>query len=121
MDWQAFLKKHHRAIIAWCIILMIAPFFIEIIIVADVLGAEVAVSFFVLLFNDYKNRFILKLHQAKEIFKTLCLIIQQHPIAQGHIYGFHLVMSVACVLMTGSVIYATAVWYPILILGQQSP
>ncbi|MGI9278262.1 MAG: hypothetical protein ACR2PX_01335 [Endozoicomonas sp.] len=116
MDW---IKKNYKKVLLWCLVLSIAPFFIEIVFIADVLGAEVAIGFLILLLKDFYHTFWIRVQQYKAILKSIVRLIELHPVSQTHVYVFHTTASVVFLLVTGSMLYSMAVWYPIALLGHK--
>lgn len=116
MNW---LKQNRKAIFYWCIILAIAPLFVEIILIAQIMGAETAVAFLLLLLRELRLNWQVRLYQINQLFASCIKIIQNHPICQANVYFCHVTGSVVALVVTGSLTYSVLVWYPVAIIGDK--
>lgn len=116
-----WIKGNYKTILLWCLIIALAPFFIEAIFLANLFGAEVTIGFLALLFNGYKSSINYKIQRFKEISKetanAVSYIIAHHPAFQTNFYLMHSTLSLLSLLFLGSLTYAILVWYPILLIG----
>lgn len=116
-----WIKENYKTILWWCLIIALAPFFIEAIFLANLFGAEVTIGFLALLFNGYRSSINYKIQRFKEISKetanAISYIIAHHPAFQTNVYLMHSTLSLLSLLFFGSLSYAIFVWYPILIFG----
>ena len=116
MNW---IKKNRKAIFYWCLVLAVAPVFFEIVFFAQIMGAEVAVGFLLLLFRELKMNWQLRVYQANQFCQSCFKILQNHPICHTKIYLFHVTTSIGAFAITGVLAYTVLVWYPIVILGDR--
>ena len=115
---KKWLVKNRKTIFYWAIILCIAPVFIEVIFLADLMGAEVTVGFLALLYKEYKAIFLFKLGRFREEVSLIIKLFLKHPAFEPRIYFFHSVMSVFALVVFGSVTYSILIWYPVILGGK---
>lgn len=99
------------------VLMAIIPFAVELVFVAEVMGAEVTVLFFVYWLKDQWQQFDARYQQLRESVHNLALIISTHAIGDSRVFLAHAAVSVTLFALTGSLYYLTAVWYPVLLLG----
>ncbi|ARN73842.1 hypothetical protein BST96_06770 [Oceanicoccus sagamiensis] len=116
MNW---IKTNRRLIICWAIILLVAPFFTEALLFANIMGAEATVGFLVLLYSEYKANYELRKYQIREFASLVFRTLQDHPICQINIYCFHTSSSIVLLVVTGSMTYAILAWYPLLAVSNK--
>ena len=114
MKW---IKKHYKTILIWLVLLAVAPLMLEILFIANMMGAEVAFGFLLLFIKQIYENWQAHLHQAKALLKAAYQIIQAHPICQTNIYIFHVCLSMAVLFFSGSMAYSVLVWYPVTLLN----
>ena len=112
MNW---LKKNKNAIMCWVVILAVAPFFMEVLFFANIVGAEATVGFLILLFNEYKTNYELRKYQITQFCTSLMQVIQNHPIGQANTFCIIAISSFIAIVFTGSMTYTILVWYPIIL------
>ncbi|MEP5765680.1 MAG: hypothetical protein ABJ308_13885 [Halieaceae bacterium] len=112
-----FVKENRRELLFWCVVILLAPVAIELIFIANMMGAEVAILFFAVFMKD---RWILLLNRwdrLKEYVASTLAIISCHAVSNPRHFYLHAATSVALFAVTGSLSYATAIWYPVMLLG----
>ena len=114
MKW---IKDNYRIILLWVILLAVAPLFIEILFIANIMGAEVAFGFLLLVIRDIYDSWRYRIQRVKEFVIAACQIVQNHPVCQVNIYLFHVTVSVTVLFFSGSMVYSVLVWYPIVLSG----
>ncbi|MGH1541913.1 MAG: hypothetical protein ACRBHB_15915 [Arenicella sp.] len=114
MKW---IKENYRILLLWLVLLAIAPLFVEILFIANIMGAEAAFGFLLLVIKDVYENWQYRVQRIKEFLTTVVQIIQNHPVCQANIYLFHVTLSIAVLFFSGSMIYSTLIWYPIALSG----
>ena len=114
MKW---LKDNYKTVLLWLILLAVAPLFVEILFIANIVGVEVAFGFLLLVIKDIYDNYQYRALRIKQFLSAVVQIIQNHPICQTNIYMFHVTASVFVLLISGSMVYSVLVWYPIVMLG----
>ena len=114
MKW---IKDNYKIILFWLILLAVAPLFIEILFIANLMGAEAAFGFLLLVIRDIYDSWRYRIQRVKEFAIAAYQIIQDHPICQINIYLFHVTVSVTVLFFSGSMAYSVLVWYPIVLSG----
>lgn len=94
------------------ILLMIAPFAIEIVFLADMVGVEFAILFAVFYLKDIVNRLIEKWLELKESLKGFIRLLTELYVFRPRIYFSHLAASTTLLLLTSSVFFACLIWLP---------
>jgi hypothetical protein len=116
MKW---MKKNYKTVLLWLIILAVAPLFVEILFIANIVGAEIAFGFLLLLIKDIYENWQYRVQRIKEFLSVVSQIIQNQPMFQINIYLFHVTASVVVLFFSGSMVYSILVWYPIVLFGNQ--
>lgn len=116
MNW---IKENKKLIISWCIILLVAPFMMEVLLFVDIMGVEATIGFLLLLFNEYKADYELRKYKIRQFVTCLSDIVKRHPAFQLNVYCIHTISSVLVLVVTGSMTYAIVAWYPIMVLGDR--
>lgn len=114
MKW---IKNNYKTVLIWLILLAVAPLFLEILFVANILGAEVAFGFLLLVIKDIYENWQYWVLRIKQFLSADVQLIQNHPICQTNIYLFHAAASVVVLFFSGPMVYSVIVWYPIVLLG----
>ena len=114
MKW---IKNNYKTVLLWLILLAVAPLFVEILFIANIVGAEVAFLFLLLVIKDIYENYQYRALRIKQFLFAVVQIIQNHPICQTNIYLFHVMASVVVLFFSGSMVYSVLVWYPIVLLG----
>ena len=112
-----FDKKKLRGLLFLVILVAIAPIAIELVFVSQILGAEVAVLFFLAFLKDQWQIIEARWERFKEeMFSTLA-IISAHAISSPKVFYVHASVSIILFAVTGSIFYLCAVWYPVVLFG----
>jgi hypothetical protein len=116
MKW---MKKHYKTVLLWLLILAVAPLFVEILFVANIVGAELAVGFLLLVIKNIYENWQYRAQRIKGYLSDVNQIIHNQPIWQINIYIFHVTASVVVLFFSGSMVYSVLVWYPVVLFGNQ--
>lgn len=112
--------KKRRILLLWLLLLCIAPFAIEIVFLADLIGIELAMSF---LFYYAKSLYF-SVYQRWLDFRGLCSeslkAIANHSVSEPKIFCVNACYSAILFLVTGSSVWALLAWYPVVVFGFQS-
>ena len=114
MKW---IKDNYRIILLWLILLAVAPLFVEILFIANMMGVEVAFGFLLLVLKDLYDHWQYRVQRIKDFLSASVQIIQYHPMFQITIYCFHVTVSVLVLFVSGSMACSVLVWYPIVLSG----
>ena len=106
-----------RSLFFIAILLLVAPVAIELIFVAQIVGAEVAVLFFLGFLKHQWQVFEAKLECVKVWLGSVLAITSVHAISNPKIFYAHAMISVGVFAVTGSMFYVTAIWYPVVVAG----
>lgn len=98
-------------------LLAIAPFAIELIFVAEIVGAEVTVLFFLLFLRDQYRSLKDRWHEFVLEIAAVSAIATTHAVANPRYFYPHVIASFCLFFVTGSTFYLLALWYPVTILG----
>lgn len=115
MQW---LKSNYKKILLWVLLLAIAPLFIELIFIANIVGVEVALTFFVLVVKDIYDQWHYRSLEAKLFVKSAFGILRNHPMFSAPIFSLHATASALAFLVFGSLMYSAMVWYPLVVGGK---
>jgi len=117
MFYMKWIKNHYKAILLWLVLIAIAPVFMEVLFFANIMGAEVAFGFFLLLVKDIYQNWQYRAQQIRESLVCVFKIIQNHPMCQLNIYCCHVSLSFIALFFFGSIAYSILIWYPIVMSG----
>ena len=112
-----WIKNHYKSILLWLVLIAIAPVFMEVLFFANIMGAEVAFGFFLLLIKDIYQNWRYRVQQLRSSLICAFKIIQNHPMCQLNIYFFHVSLSFIALFFCGSIAYSILIWYPIVMSG----
>lgn len=110
-------KEQGRKILFWCILLCIAPFALEVVIMAEFVGAELALYFLTVYIRDLYFSIKAKLIELHIFVREIILILNSHPAFNPKVYSAHATTSMALVLFGMPLMYVAVVWYPVIITG----
>ncbi|MEM1404661.1 MAG: hypothetical protein AAGG55_15090 [Pseudomonadota bacterium] len=99
------------------VLLLLAPFALEVVLVAEVLGAEVALMFLLLYLKDQWRVVEARITGLQNSLTSTLVIVSGHAVANPRVFYVHALMSLLLFAATGSIFYPTAVWYPLATLG----
>ncbi|WP_226665060.1 hypothetical protein [Microbulbifer aggregans] len=107
-------KTQIKLIIFWAILIAIAPFALETLMLAELAGAEFAVGFLLL----YLKQSIIIVREKVAGFLRFCgevaeILSEHFAFREGH-YLSHASLSLAVIAIGAPVFYAAIVWYPVL-------
>lgn len=114
MNW---IKDNYKTILLWLALLAIAPLFIEVLFIANIMGAEVAFGLLLLFVKQIYENWQYRAQQLKGFLAAACQIVQSHPMCQTNIYLLHITASAVVLFFGGSIAYSILVWYPIVVSG----
>ena len=110
-------KTTLRRLFFIAVLLALIPFAVELIFVAEIMGAEVTVLFFVYWLKDQWQQLDARLQQLREWLRSLVVIVSMHAIGNSRVFLVHATASVMLFALTGSLFYFSAVWYPVVMFG----
>ena len=108
-------KKKLKVIFFWLIILSIAPVFIEVLLVAQLMGSEFALFFFAYYYKEILKVSKEKFHTIKNEIQQAFSILAKTPLGIADNINSHTVFSVAIFVVSGSFMYVLLAWYPLVI------
>jgi len=112
-----FDKKMLVQIAYLLVLLVIAPFAFEILILADFVGVEFAVTFMLFYFRNSAEDFIQKCYHVKhDLIRSIDALSAQF-IFQPKNYLFHASASCLVLVLLSSTFFACALWMPIFALN----
>lgn len=109
-------QEQKRTIFFWIIVILISPFAVEAIFLADLLGAELAVGFLWFFLKDMLNTWEARWANYKLEFRTTLLMVSKHSAAAPQCFAAHYLISCIMLMITGSLFYVLVIWWPIIIL-----
>lgn len=112
-----FSKEKLRSLLFLAILIVIAPFALELVFVAEVLGSEVAVLFLLLFLKEQWRQIEARLDLLGRKGSALLHIVSAHAVASPRVFYVHAAASVVLLTTTGSLFYVTALWYPLAVFG----
>lgn len=104
-----------RGLFFVAILILLAPLAIELILVAQIVGAEVAVLFLFAFLRHQWQLFEAKLDACKAWVVSVIAITLAHPVSEPKHFYLNAALSVGVFTFTGSLFYVTAIWYPVVL------
>ncbi|BFM10538.1 hypothetical protein R50072_06910 [Simiduia litorea] len=122
MDWKSRLqdKRFWKKVLLWSLLLCVAPFAVEIVFLADVVGIEMALAFCAYFLKDTLLIWQTRLRSFRSGVSAGFACIALHAIGQPSCFVQHWLLSAAYFVLSGSLIWAILVWYPIVMMGSGS-
>ncbi len=99
------------------VILVAIPFLPELLVFIDVAGIDLAIAFFTLYFATGYESFKRRLLSIKVEIAESYKIITQLYMFKPKVYCVHAVASSAFLVITGSIIFSTLLWFPVVLLS----
>lgn len=123
MDWRSRIKDRAfwNRVLLWLLLLSIAPFAIEILFLADIVGIELAMAFFAYYLKDMGLIWQARMQTFRAGVGAGFRCITSHAIGQPRFLLQHCAMSLTYFVLSGSLIWALLVWYPIVMMGGSLP
>lgn len=103
------------------IILAVAPFALEIVLLADVAGAEFAVFFLVYYLKTTAYAILERWLEFKRSVTVTCALLAELYLFRPRIAASHLVASSLLLVLTSSLLLSCLMWLPPLFLSLGSP
>lgn len=99
------------------IFLLISPFAVEIVLLADIVGVEFAITFLFIYLGSYWTL----IKQRGNRFKAACVesfdILSKIYVYRPKVYFTHVTVSSVFLILTGSVLLSTLVWVPAVLMS----
>lgn len=121
MSDMKWIQKHYKTILIWLLLIAVTPLFVEILYIANMVGAEVALAFLLIVVKDIYEQARYRLQQIKEFLVQSIKFIRYHPVCQANIYLAHSLAYLVALFFTGSMALSIIVWYPIVLFGGTTP
>jgi len=110
---RALLKK----IFFVMIILAVAPFAMEVVLLADVAGAEFAVFFLVCYLKTTAYMIYERWLEFKRSMLAICALLSELYLFRPRVFATHLVSSSLLLMLTSSALLCCLMWLPPLYLS----
>lgn len=110
---RALLKK----ILYIMIILAVAPFALEVVLLADVAGAEFAVLFLIYYLKSTSYALLERWLEFKRSVIAVCTLLAELYLCRPRILASHLAASSLLLLLTSSLLLSCLMWLPPLYLS----
>lgn len=106
-----FLRKQFKRILFWAIVLAIAPFFVEIVLVANLMGAEFALFFAAFYYKEIARLLSRKWLEFREEFVVSINILSDTLPDRPVFLASHSIGSFVLLGATGSLVFVFLSWY----------
>lgn len=110
-----------RVVLLWLLLLSLAPFAIEIILLADLIGIELAMAFLAYYVKAVLAEWQAAWRRFRCNVRQSFLWLSHHSVGQLKTWLLHSSCSLLVLVFTGSALWAMLLWYPVVILGQHTP
>lgn len=111
-------KETLKAIGYTLVLCVLAVFAFEVVLIAEVVGTEFAVTFVLLYYKQAWFELIERWIRFKAELNQQLLLLSELLVFQPRSYGVSATASCVFILFTGSTVFACAVWLPALLLSQ---
>ncbi len=104
---------------SWALIILVAPFALEIAFVAEVVGVDVAVGMLLLYFSAFTNAVRSKLDRLNALVESALQSRAGKLRYLTRSYFWNTAFSCVVVWISGSVLLALALWMPTFVIASQ--
>ncbi|WP_428818659.1 hypothetical protein [Microbulbifer sp. MCCC 1A16149] len=110
-------KDQWKLILFWSILILIAPFAIETVMLAELAGAEFAIGFLLLYLKQSIMFAREKIAQIQLSIESMASMLSRHTAFRERHFLSHAGLSLVVIATGTPVFYAAIVWYPVLLTG----
>lgn len=107
-----FNKDKWKKIAIVVLFLLVLPFLPEMMLMVDIVGIEIAITFLVFYLKHHWQLVWHYLHRLKaELIEIYCILTHAY-LFQPKVYFSHVSVSVLILVVTGSTVFSTLIWTP---------
>lgn len=114
-----FDKKFWIKVGCWLIVLALIPVAAELIFLADIVGVEAALTFFLLYVKDIRDRVVMYIEATVYTYRYIVKNCIQHSFFGFYPGVAHSMASFLLLVISGSIFIATSVWFSYVIMGSR--
>ncbi|UHQ53693.1 MULTISPECIES: hypothetical protein [Microbulbifer] len=106
-----------RAILFWSIVILIAPFAVEVVMLAELAGAEFAIGFLLLYLKQSMLQLRERLLRLKATLTNVAGLLNSHIVFNERVFYPHAGLSLTVVAIGAPLLYVALIWYPVIAAG----
>lgn len=110
-------KSQLRLVIFWSLVILVAPFALETVMLAELAGAEFAIGFLLLYLKQSMLALRDKVARLKRYLGSIAEISANHLAFSERQFLSHAGFSLAAIALGSPIFFTAVIWYPVLVTG----